>query len=204
MNITDIKKETQLAYNKYASEYGERTKYFLKKYLAEDVNLFLRNLKGKKILDLGSGPGRDALFFKQNGFSPVCADMSESMVNLCRQKGLKAYEMDIENLEFENNSFDGIWSYASLLHLPKNKIEGVLEKIKELIKENGIFYIGMKVGEFEGFKTDQNYPDYRRYFSFYQKEELEKLLIKSFEILHFSRVEIDSNHRYVNFLCKKL
>ena len=101
------KKETKSAYDKYAKEFEERTKNYIENYLLNDINLFIQNLKGDKILDLGSGPGRDSLFFKTKGLHPISIDISESMVELCKQKGLEAHVMDMEDLQFENNSFDG-------------------------------------------------------------------------------------------------
>ncbi|MBS3137220.1 class I SAM-dependent methyltransferase [Candidatus Woesearchaeota archaeon] len=57
------------------------------------------------------------------------------MVALCRQKGLIAYQMDMEKLVFDNDTFDGIWAYVSLVHMQKNKIGNVLKKISELLKK---------------------------------------------------------------------
>jgi len=194
--------ETKALYDKYASEYEEKTQDYIEKYIKEDFDLFLQNLKGKKILDLGSGPGRDSIRFKQKGFHPVCIDISKAMVDLCKSKGLEAYEMNMENLDFEDASFDGIWAYTSLLHLSKSKIKNVLKKIYDILKTEGIFYLGMKAGNSEGFEENKRYPNHKRYFSLYSKEEIEKLLT-DFEILHFSKVEIDSEHIYINFLCRK-
>ncbi len=194
--------ETKATYDKYASEYEEKTKDYIEKYIKEDFDLFLQNLKGKKILDLGSGPGRDSIRFKQKGFRPVCIDISKAMIDLCKEKELEAYEMDIENIKFENGFFDGVWAYTSLLHLPKSKIKKVIKKIENILKTEGIFYLGMKEGNSEGFEESKRYPNHRRYFSSYTKEEIEKLLI-DFEILHFSKVEIGSKYIYINFLCRK-
>jgi len=194
--------ETKATYDKYASEYEEKTQDYIEKYIKEDFDLFLQNLKGKKILDLGSGPGRDSIKFKQRGFHPVCIDISKAMIDLCKRKGLEAYEMDMETLDFEDASFDGVWAYTSLLHLPKSKIKNVINKIRDILKTKGIFYLGMKTGNSEGFEENKRYPNHKRYFSLYSKEEIEKLL-SDFEILHFSKVEIDSEHIYINFLCRK-
>ncbi len=194
--------ETKALYDKYATEYKEKTLDYIEKYIKEDFDLFLQNLKGKKILDLGSGPGRDSIKFKQQSFHPVCIDISKAMVELCKNKGLEAYEMDMKNLDFEDASFDGVWAYTSLLHFPKSKIKNVLKKIYDILKIEGIFYLGMKAGNSEGFEENKRYPNHKRYFSLYTKEEIEKLLT-NFESLHFSKVEIDSNHIYMNFLCRK-
>ena len=62
--MKSYKEVNRIVYNRIAAEYEEYTKDYLK-YISEDIKLFLENLSGKRILDLGSGPGRDAAFFKE-------------------------------------------------------------------------------------------------------------------------------------------
>jgi ubiquinone/menaquinone biosynthesis C-methylase UbiE len=90
---------TKSAYEKYAKQYGESTKG-MEYLLMGDIESFLYNLAGKKILDLGYGPGRDAICFQNKGFDVTCVDISTEMIKLCKEKGLKAFVMDFENLDF--------------------------------------------------------------------------------------------------------
>ena len=172
--MDDYKEITKSYYNKCALEYEEKTKNFVKNYIFNEINLFLQSLTGKKILDLGSGPGRNSLYFKEKGFEPVCIDISEEMIKLCKEKGLNAQTMDIENLEFDDNSFDGIWAYLSLFHLPKNNLVKVLYKIKKIIKEKGIFFVSVKEGDFEGYEGIEHHhykkPENKKRFSCYYKD----------------------------------
>ncbi|PIN75517.1 hypothetical protein COV18_03105 [Candidatus Woesearchaeota archaeon CG10_big_fil_rev_8_21_14_0_10_37_12] len=200
--MNEIQK-TKATYDLFAKEYEEKTKQYVEKYLQFDFDLFLKSIKGKRILDIGSGPGRDSSLFKQKGFFPVCIDNSPAMISLCKKKGLEAYEMDMEHLTFEPASFDGIWAYTSLLHIPKSRVKQTLENIAHILTNDGIFYMGMKEGVFDGMKEDARYSGYGRYFAQYTKEELELLLSELFEIIHFSRVEINPEQIYLNFMCKK-
>ncbi|MBI5392379.1 class I SAM-dependent methyltransferase [Candidatus Woesearchaeota archaeon] len=196
-------KQTIAIYDAYAAEFEKKAKDYLKNYILADAELFLEKLQGKEILDIGSGAGRDALFFKEKCFSPVCVDLSKAMVALCKKKGLTAYQMDMEQLAFENNIFDGVWAYTSLVHLHKNKIESVIKKIAQLLKKEGVFYIGMKEGDFEGYLENKDYKQQKMFYSFYTKKELKVLLLRFFTIIHFSRVEMDHGSVYLNFLCMK-
>jgi len=196
-------KKTIETYDANAKEFEEETKDYLGNYIIQDAELFLKKIKGKNILDIGSGAGRDALFFKEKGFSPVCIDLSKTMVALCKKKGLITYQMDMEQITFENEMFDGIWAHTSLVHLKKNKIENVLMKIANLLKEKGIFFISMKEGEFEGYLENKNYKQQKMFYSFYTKNKLELLLSRFFIIIHFSRIELNPGDVYLNFLCVK-
>ena len=194
--------KTKETYNLISKEYDEKTKDYTIQYLKDDLDLFFKNIKGDKILDIGCGPGRDLQIFKEHGYKAVGIDNSRSMIEICKSKKLNVIEMDILNIQFENNSFNAIWAYTSLLHIPKNKFANVLNTIHNLLKEDGIFYIGMKEGDFEGYKTYAHTDELERFFSLYTKEELEKILKKKFKIINYSKVSIDNNH-YINFLCKK-
>lgn len=193
---------TKETYERFAKKYEKLKESHLATFLLEEANIFMNNLPDKRILDLGSGPGRDSLYFKQNGFYPICIDLSESMIELCKNKGLEAYKGDMENLKF-SNKFDGVWACASLLHLPKDRFKPMLGKINSFLKEDGIFAIGMGEGQGEGFKESLNYPGCKRYFSFYTKEELEKELQPYFEIFHFSRSTPEKNKNFINFIGRK-
>ena len=140
----DYKKNISNFYNRCAKVYEERTRNYLKKYIIEDAILFMANLPGRKILDLGSGPGRDSLFFKERGLNPLCLDISSQMVELCRRKGLNAIVGDLEKLDFKDGTFDGVWAYTSLLHMPKSHFKPTLLQIKRILKEKGVLYLGMK------------------------------------------------------------
>ncbi len=193
--------ETRRVYDKYAREYDKRTKDYLQ-YIMEDVELFIQNLPGNVILNLGSGPGRDSLFFKARGLLPMCVDYSRSMIEICKEKGLIGILMDIENLGFADNSFDGIWAYTSLLHMPKQNLSSVLIEISRVLRPNGIFYIGMKEGNFEGELVSEKYPGMKRYFSLYRDEELREKLSRNFLMLHTSRVNL-GDATFLNYLCRK-
>ena len=198
----DYKGVTRETYNQVAEQYEINTKDYLNRRLQDDVNLFLNLLPGKRILDAGCGPGRDSWYFKSRGFSPVGIDFSKAMVELCREKGLEAHLMDLENISFDPDSFDGVWAYASLLHLPKDNLNPVLTTIHSLLKHQGAFYIGMKEGTFEGFVENPKYPGQNRYFAHYTAEELETELRKQFQIKNFSRIITESS-TFINYLCRK-
>lgn len=85
----EYKEANKDAYDSYAGEFEERTKNYIEEHILEDAELFISNLSGRRILDLGSGPGRDALFFRGKGLSPLCVDISPAMIWRCIEKFVK-------------------------------------------------------------------------------------------------------------------
>lgn len=192
-------------YNTYADFYQKRTRSFIK-FIKVDYNLFLKSLPGKKILDLGCGPGRDSIVFKKKGYQPVCLDISDSMLKICKDKKLKTVKMDIEKLSLPIKSFDGIWSYTALTTIPKVKVWQIINKLHRILSRDGILFLGLIEGSFEGWKKpDQKYA-FKRYVSRYTREEVIKKLERKFELIYFRRLskeEVDRN-TYLNFMFRKL
>ena len=107
-NNLDMDKQTINTYNKMAKEYDDETVDFWDRFPRTFLDKFIE-LSGNKIVDVGSGPGRDGLLIQQSGKEVVCVDASEAMVKLSSERGLESILAEFNNLPFENESFDGVW-----------------------------------------------------------------------------------------------
>ncbi len=122
-------------------------------------NRFMQALKGRKILDFGCGSGRETKVFMDLGFNVFAFDGSVEMCKLAsKHTGIDVKHMLVQDIDFEDE-FDGIWAYASLLHVPSDEMESVLLKLKKALKSNGIFCASFKPGEFEGQREGRYYTD---------------------------------------------
>jgi SAM-dependent methyltransferase len=189
-------------YNKMAREYDDETVDFWEQFPRTFLDKFIE-LSGKKIADVGSGPGRDGLLLQQAGKDVICIDASESMVKLSSERGLHSVLAVFDNLPFENCSFDGVWSYTALLHTPKKSINAPLEEISRILKHSGIFALGLIEGNTEEYKESSG-VDMPRWFSFFQKDEVINLCKNhNFELIYFETFKPRSKN-YLNFIFKKI
>jgi len=189
-------------YNKMAREYDDETVDFWEQFPRTFLDKFIE-LSGKKIADVGSGPGRDGLLLQQAGKDVICIDASESMVKLSSERGLHSVLAVFDNLPFENCSFDGVWSYTALLHTPKKSIDTPLEEISRILKHSGIFALGLIEGNTEEYKESSG-VDMPRWFSFFQKDEIINLCNNhNFELIYFETFKPRSKN-YLNFIFKKI
>jgi SAM-dependent methyltransferase len=176
------------SYDKYAQE---RESSVMQEWKIGERSIFLSFLQRehkKTLLEIGSGTGRDSRFFQDQGLEIVCIDLSPAMIELCKQKGLTAYVMDIGDIQFPDGSFDAIYSMNSLLHLTKVEFPAVLRRIDMLLKTDGVVYIGVYGGyDHEGIREKDSYIP-KRFFSFFTDENLEQEVTKVFDILSFNRV----------------
>ena len=168
--------------------------------------LSMLKMEGKQtLLEIGSGPGRDGLFFLENGLKVTCIDLSPENINFCRAKGLTAYVMDMSNMFFPDNSFDAAYSLNSLLHLSKMELPGVLKDIHYILRPGGLFYMGVYGGnDFEGVRLN-DWADPPRFFSYYTDNHLLEVVGEVFEILDFRRIQYqeDVNHHFQSLFLKK-
>lgn len=156
-------------YNKYASKVFEET---VDRDTAQARAEFLNCLEeGGAILDLGCGSGRDSLEFYGLGYDVTPLDGSEEMCRLAEvHTDMEVLLMDFQEMAFED-AFDGIWANESLIHIPREEIGGVFERIGRALKKGGVFYCTVYQGDFEGFAGEL-------YFCGYGKKELAQLAEK--------------------------
>ncbi len=199
----DYKQETTRAYDAYASEFEQRFYENFLKWGRNEADAFAAAVPGRKVLDLGSGPGVYAAYLRDKGFDVLCVDISEKMVGACRRKGLAAEVMDVEDLRLPPKSFDGVLASAVLLHVPAEKIPGVVEKIAGVLKQGGVLLASFREGEKQGFEESERYPGVKRFFTYLSEGKASALFEKRFELLRFDReTTVDGRNTFINYLLK--
>jgi ubiquinone/menaquinone biosynthesis C-methylase UbiE len=189
-------------YNQLANEYDEETKDFWKRFPTTFIDTFSNLVQGK-ILDVGSGPGRDAEILTRKGLEVMCLDASASMIELTKAKGIESVLGDFTALPFQDNSFDGVWAYTSLLHVPKSEVHTPLSEIRRVLKNDGVFALGLIEGTEEMYRSSSGMQA-ERWFSYYTKIEVEELLKQhGFKIEYFEGFKPGSRN-YLNFISKKV
>lgn len=115
--------------------------------------------EGGHILDAGCGSGRDALFFKQNGYRVSAFDGSEAIASLASKKtGLTVQHRSFSDI-YESNTYDGIWACASLLHLPLADVPEAIARLWSALKPDGVLYMSFKAGQGEREHNGRHFSD---------------------------------------------
>ncbi len=185
-------------YNKLAREYDDETLGFWDSFPRTFVDHFVAEVRGR-VLDVGSGPGRDGLLLKNAGLDVVCLDASSSMVELSTGRGLVSVVGDFLELPFEEKSFDGVWAYTSLLHVSKQDFKKAVAEIKRVLQEGGRLGLGLIEGEGEVYRENMGEGN-ARLFSYFKKEEVEEILkTEGFEVVYFETITPGSR-RYLQFI----
>lgn len=152
-----MKDKTIDYYNKNADSFIQGT---VSVDFKETQDKFLWLLTGKKVLDFGCGSGRDTKYFMEAGLEVTAIDGSEE---LCKSAsvytGIQVKHMLFQDLD-EVCCYDGIWACSSILHLPKDDLSVVLNKMSRALKPHGIIYTSFKYGNFEGERNGRYFTDF--------------------------------------------
>ena len=135
--------------------------------VSEVQKLLLQTFEKKsKLFEIGCGSGRDASFMTKNDFYVTAIDGSKNMIEEAKkihpELSQKLFHKTLPNdLEF-NQTFDGIYSIATLMHLSENDLKNTLSKIYNLLNENGKFL--MSVSLFRDDIDESGFDDKGRFF----------------------------------------
>jgi 2-polyprenyl-3-methyl-5-hydroxy-6-metoxy-1,4-benzoquinol methylase len=157
-------------YNDNAETYCQAT---VKVDMGDARERFLRMLQpGARILDAGCGSGRDMRAFMLRGFLVSGFDASSQMASYASSYSGRTCEiLRFQDMQF-HNEFDGVWSCASLLHVPKHDMEDVMNRLVNSLKLNGVAYFSFIEGEGERVSSDG------RFYNSYTSDSLRTLLRK--------------------------
>jgi len=149
--MNDISKLVKKSYDRIAVDYY--THRDLNKF-NDLLDKFVSYLSSKAhVLDAGCGAGiPSAKFLVDKGIKVTGIDLSDTMLNLAKKNVPEAsfINMDMNLLEFEENSFDGIISVFTLFHIPRENHLSIFENFYKILKEGGILMINTGVNESEG------------------------------------------------------
>ncbi len=145
---TDMVKKS---YNKIAASY----------YSHRDLNKFNGELdkfidllpKNGHVLDVGCGAGiPTGKYLVSRGLKVTGIDISDTMLEMARKNVPEGnfINKDMNKLDFNENSFDGIISVYALFHVPKKNHPNIFKQFFKILKPGGILLINTGTSESEG------------------------------------------------------
>lgn len=176
LNTDEKVKSVVEDYDDIAKEYADE--FYEDTSANEYINEFLNSLTGRKILDAGCGNGKDCKYIEQKGFSAIGIDLSEGMLEIAKLRYPKGefHKMDMTNITYKDNSFDGIISNCSLFHIPTELLPQTLEQFKRVLKPNGKLLFILQEGKEEKMVEEPYRPGVYLYMNYFSIESISKLL----------------------------
>lgn len=138
---------------------------------------------GAKVIDLGAGPGRDAVYFEEQGFEVIAIEPAEELARIAESR-INGQVLRILAQELSYNAeIDGIWAMASLIHVPPEELPGVFRRMARALKPGGEVHMSFTVGV--GHPDQPEIEPKGRYFNRVTEAKLREIIseIRELEII---------------------
>lgn len=144
--LDGLLREPTAFWEKFYEDRDKEVPFFIAKGPDENLYEYVQNdLRPGKILEIGCGPGRNAIFLAKNGDQVDAIDFSEKAINWAAERAKEA-QADINfkcvslfDFHFEPHTYDFIYDSGMFHHLPPHRRLTYLEIIKAALKPGGKF-----------------------------------------------------------------
>lgn len=140
-------------------------------------------LPSATILDAGCGPGHKAKELAECGLRVHGFDFSEEMVKIARTAVPEATFAVGDLRTFEaTEQYNGILALASLLHVPKPEVAGVMQRLWSCLRTGGYMFALVKerpdgMPEEEDVTKDNYGYEYSRLFTYFTMPEFKQYFL---------------------------
>jgi SAM-dependent methyltransferase len=145
--------------------------------VSQNIQALLTAIAGAppyRILDLGCGPGRDLVTFRDLGHLVIGLDGCPEFVAMAREaSGCEVLQQDMLSMTLPRASFDGVFANAVLFHVPSLALPGVLAQLLAALKPEGALLVSNPRGQ-----DEEGFAD-GRYACFYSFDTWSRLVSRS-------------------------
>jgi SAM-dependent methyltransferase len=140
----------------------------------------------RRLVDVGAGPGIDAVTLQRRGFDVVGVDLAPSNVAVMRVRGALGAAGSLYALPFADGVFDALWTMSTFVHVPHDRFDEAMLEFLRVVVPGAPLAIGTWGGhDFEGVPEFGELRPYR-FFSLASHDRWRSMLerhghLESFE-----------------------
>jgi len=139
--------ETLAFYDREAEVYAAR---FDARYHDGLDRFIVRLAPGARVLELGSGGGRDAAVMLEAGLDVELTDGSVGLARVAQAKTGRPVRIMLFDQLVADAAYDGVWANASLVHARAEALPDIFGRVFRALKPRGLLYASFKAGEGAG------------------------------------------------------
>lgn len=152
-------RDTVRAYDQAAADYAAEAAA-MPAWVAAEIDAFVAALGGAgRVLEIGSGGGRDALALEARGIDVRRTDIAQGFVDLLHREGFEADRLDpltddLTDPRRPGTPYDGIWACACLIHVARADLGKVLARLAAATRPGGRLHASVRDGDGEDVSGD--------------------------------------------------
>ena len=202
MNLRDT-------YNKIAEDWHKD--HQADDWWVEGTDTFVSFLnEGDEVLDVGCGGGSLSGYLIKRGIRVLGIDFSEKLIDIAKREvpEAKFLVLDMRNLSKLTREFDGVFTQASLIHIPKKEALSILQTFVSKLKSGGYLYVAVKgirpSRPDEEIREEKDYGYvYQRFFSYYTMDELKEYFERLGLEVVWQNIKTSRNRDWLQIIGKK-
>lgn len=194
-------REPKAFWNDFYEDRNKEIPFFKVKAPDENLVSYLENgLLPKRVLEIGCGPGRNAIYLAKMGCTVDAIDISESALTWARERAfsekvdINFHHTSLFKYEVEPHTYDFIYDCGLFHHLPPHRRISYIETIKKALNKGGHF--GLVCFNTKAAAETSDWDVYEQKSMNggigYSEERLKRIFSKDFEIIEFREMVKDS------------
>ncbi|MCK5592774.1 class I SAM-dependent methyltransferase, partial [Candidatus Bathyarchaeota archaeon] len=150
--LAEANENTKKSYDLVAEKYHELFKDEMKQKEFDRLllDMFANYFDTEStICDMGCGPsGHIARHLYDKGLNVFGIDISEKCIEIAQRESpeMKVQTMDMTRLDIVDEAIDGIISFYSIIHTPKQFVEVLFSEFKRVLRKGGKILVVVKKG----------------------------------------------------------
>ncbi|WP_226679875.1 class I SAM-dependent methyltransferase [Sutcliffiella horikoshii] len=192
--LDGLLREPETFWNNFYEDRNKEIPFFKVKGPDENLVSYLEEgLLPKRVLEIGCGPGRNAIYLAKMGCTVDAIDISENALTWARERALSEKvdinfrQVSLFEYEFEPNSYDFVYDSGMFHHLAPHRRLSYIETIKKALKKDGHFGLVCFNTKAAAETADWDVYEQRSMNRGigYSEERLKRIFIEDFTILEF-------------------
>ena len=157
-----------------------------------------------KVLDAGSGTGIPvARHLVASGFEVVGIDLSKTMLSVAQKNvpGATFRRMNMVDIDFPPESFDGVISTYAIIHVPREEHAGIFRSFHTILKPGGVMLVSVAAWAWEEIA---DYMGVEMFWSHYGPAETESLITEAGFEIEFGRDVVAGGEKHHWVLARQI
>ena len=164
---------------------------------------------GSKVLEVGSADGEISKYIQNLGYDVTPSDVANDFLKELKNKGLNPIKFNLLTDDFKDK-YSAIFCWRVFVHFTKSDSLQALKRGYNALNKNGIIIFNVINKECKTVDKEWvDFPDVyhlgeKRFFNYYSKEEMDKIISKTkFKIIDFHNSIAENGISWLVYVLKK-